>query len=174
MPVAVAAMVGPADFRVRRGNGLLTCVALTSGACLCLFDPESGVGGMAHITHCESSEMNPSRPGKYASSGVDALIQAMERTGAHRGRLLAAFAGGSDVTVNDGIDGSIRFESNVCRSVERELARLSIQVVGADAGGQEDRSVIFDVAAGKVRVKTQSGERSAWDMRNSAGLKAAA
>lgn len=166
MPIAVAAMVGPADVRVRKGFGLLTCVGLRTGACLCLFDQETGVAGMVHITHGESLEENPNRPGKYAGSGVEALIHSMERTGAHRGRLVAVLTGGAAVSVNDGEDDVIRLESGVCRAVELELKRHGIAILGKDLGGSDDRSVLLDIGTGTVRVRTQAGERLICDLRS--------
>lgn len=165
MPVAVAAMVGPADVRVRKGFGLLTCVGLRSGACLCLFDKESGVGGMVHITHAEAYEENLNRPGKYASSGLEALIQSMERAGAHRGRLVATLAGGAEVSLNDGEEETIVLEAGVCRAVQLELDRWGIHILASDVGGREDRSVILDLGAGTVRSRTQTGEKLLCDLR---------
>lgn len=159
MPIAVAALVGPADFRVRKAQGLLTCVGLRSGACLCLFDPQSRVGGMVHITDADCGDLNPSRPGKYVSSGVNALIAAMERTGAHRRRLVAVIAGGAEVSVNDGADDIIVIDLGICQAVRQELDNLSIPLVGQDFGGEEDRSVILDVFGGEVTVRTRSGDR---------------
>jgi chemotaxis protein CheD len=168
MPIAVAAMVGPADVRVRKGFGLLTCVGLRTGACLCLFDQETGVAGMVHVTHGESTEENPNRPGKYAGSGVEALIMSMERTGAHRGRLVAVLAGGSEVSVNDGADDVIQLEAGVCRAVQLELGRHGIPILGSDLGGREDRSVILDLGAKTVRVRSQEDEKLICDLRQTA------
>ncbi len=165
MPIAIAAMVGPADVRVRKGFGLLTCLGLRTGACLCLFDQETGVAGMVHITHGDSPEENPNRPGKFASSGVEALIHSMERTGASRGRLVAVLAGCSEVSVNDGADEIIHLEAGVCRAVELELNRHAIPVIGLEIGGREDRSVILDLGARSVRVRSQEQEKMLCDLR---------
>ena len=162
MPIAVAAMVGPADIRVRRGFGLLTCVALKTGACLCLFDPETKVAGMAHVTSGLSPELNPIRPGTYADSAIDALVLAMERTGAHRGRLVAALTGGVEVPSDDA--DALSCEVNVCRAVQKELEMRGVSILGTDFGGSEDRSVIFDLGAATIRVRTQAGEKMLVDL----------
>jgi chemotaxis protein CheD len=161
MPINAAAMVGPSEIRVRRGQGLITCLALRTGACVCLYDPESNVGGMAHITHSERNEMHPNRPGKFACSGIDALIQNMERAGANRTRLLAVLVGGAEVSVHDGEEGTepLIIDAGVCRSAMLELERQHIPLIGKEVGGKSDRNVTLDVSSGFVRVKSQNEEK---------------
>lgn len=168
MPVAAAAMVGPADLRVRKSSGLLTCLALRTGACLCLYDPVTGVGGMAHVTHTEATELKPSRPGRYAASGIEALIQSMERAGAFRNRLLAAVVGGAEVSVRDGEDDNepLVMDAGVCRAVELELQRINLSVELKEIGGKCDRSVLFDVASGSVKVKSSAGDKHLGELRS--------
>jgi chemotaxis protein CheD len=168
VPIAAAVMVGPADLRVRRAHGLLTCLALRTGACLCLYDPEAMVGGMVHITHGEPGELHPNRPGKYAPSGIDALIQAMERTGAFRNRLVAVIVGGAEVTVKDDEDDPqpLIIDAGVCRAVQLELERNGIKLINKEVGGKADRSVILDIAKGTVRVRSQNKEKTLCDLGN--------
>lgn len=165
MPIAAAVMVGPADIRVRKGYGLLTCVALRTGACLCLFDPDAQVGGMVHITHSESDEMHPIRPGKYAYSGIEALIQSMERTGAFRNRLMAVLVGGAEVSVKNDEDDNepLIIDAGVCRAVQLELERHGIPMAGMEVGGKSDRSVILDIGYGSVRVRSEQQEKTIGD-----------
>jgi chemotaxis protein CheD len=165
MPVAAAVMVGPADLRVRRGHGLLTCLALRTGACLCLYDPMSQVGGMVHITDAGIEELNPNRPGRYAASGIEGLIQAMERTGAFRSRLVAVLVGGASVSIKDDENDKnpLVFDAGVCRAVQLELKRQGIPISAVDVGGKSDRTVMLDVAHGAVRVRSQQGEKTICD-----------
>ena len=174
MPIAAAVMVGPAEFRVRRGHGLLTCLGLRTGACVCLYDPIACVAGMAHITHGEANEASPSRPCKFASSGIETLIQAMERTGAFRNRLVAVVIGGAEVTVKDDEDDCqpLIIDAGVCRAALLELERAEIQIVAREVGGKSDRSVIVDVAHGVVRVKSQQDEKTICNLQNLPGHQA--
>ncbi len=160
MPIAAAVLVGPADIRSRRGNGLLTCLGLRSGACLCLYDAVSKVGGMVHITDSEAGEPQPSRPGRYASSAVEALTQNIERSGAVRSRLIAAVIGGAEVSLRGAEDDTdtLILDSGVCRTVELELQRHNIPIGAKEVGGKSDRSVVLDVAQGTVTVKTADNQ----------------
>lgn len=161
MPVAFAVMVGPADLRVRKGSGLLTCVGLRAGACLCLYDPVTRVGGMAHMTDSNPGLDFVTRPGKYASHAVPALIDAMERTGASRERLVAAVTGGAN---SDDPDA----DTGVPRAIQIELLREGVHLLQSDLGGDEDRAAILDVASGMVRVKTASkGNRVLCELQGS-------
>jgi len=156
MPIAAVVLVGPADIRVRRSHGLLTCLGLRSGACLTLYDPVSHVGGMVHITSSEANERQPNRPGKYASSAVEALIQSMERTGAARSRLVAAVVGGAEISLRGAEDDTdtLVLDAGVCRAVELELQREGIPLNAQEVGGKSDRSVVLDISQGTLTVKT--------------------
>jgi len=158
--MATAVMVGPADLRVRRASGLLTCLGLRTVACLCLFDPETRVGGMVHITHAEPGELTLHRPGKYAPSGLEGLIQSMERTGAFRHRLTAVIVGGCEVSVRGTEEDKdpLVLDAGTCRAVELELQRQGIPLEAKEIGGRIDRTVMFDVAHGTVRVRSENSD----------------
>lgn len=155
-------MVGPGDLRVRKGSGLLTCVGLRAGACLCLYDPVNRIGGMAHMTDSNAAmEYVITRPGRYASHAVKALIEAMERTGAVHSRLVAAVAGGAQ-------SDDPEADTGVARAIQIELLREGVHLMESDLGGEEDRATILDVASGLVRVKTASrGNRVLCELQGS-------
>ena len=167
MPVAAAVMVGPADVRVRRGHVLLTCLGVRCGACLGLYDSQVHVAGMAHVTDSEADELHPCRPGKFASSALEALIQSMERAGASRNRLKAVVIGGAEISLRDGESDSdpLVLDAGIGRAVILELNRQGIEVVAEDVGGKIDRTVLIDVAHGIVTVKTTEGDKVLADLR---------
>jgi len=176
MPVCVAVLVGPADLRVRKGSGLLTCVGLRTGACLCLYDPITHVAGMAHVTHSDLEELSPTRPGKYVASSLEGLTVAMERAGAVRSRLRAAIVGGAEVSVHsaDNRDDALVVESGICRALELELMRMGLNIYGAEIGGSADRSVVLEAASGNVRIRAAGEDRILCNLRYFASHAAAA
>lgn len=160
MPVSVAVMVGPGDIRVRRGSGLLTCVGLRSGACLTLYDPLSKVAGMAHVTHAWDNPGDPSvRPGKSADTVVEALLDAMERTGAQRTHVVAAIAGG---VMADDLD-PVLVDASVFLTLKKEVSRAGIALLGEDVAGDSDRGIVLDIAHGVLKVRLPEGDRLACD-----------
>lgn len=167
MPVAFAVMVGPGDLRVRKGSGLLTCVGLRSGACLCIYDPVNRVGGMAYMTDADPGlGLGVTRPGRYATLAVKALIDAIERTGAVHNRLVASITGGAE-------SDDPNADMGVAKAVQIELVREGIHLMQTDLGGSEDRATILDIASGAVRVKTESqGTRTLCRLQGSPTLSA--
>jgi chemotaxis receptor (MCP) glutamine deamidase CheD len=115
---------------------------------------------MAHITHSDLTERNPNRPGKYVASGLEALIEMMERTGAFRNRLVAAVIGGAEISVTNGEDNqdALVLDSGVCRALHLELHRNGVWIRAEDVGGKTDRSVKFDAANGAVRIRKGSSD----------------
>lgn len=160
MPVSAAVMVGPADIRVRRGSGLLTCVGLRSGACLALYDPLTKVAGMAHVTQGWSNPGDHSvRPGKSADTVVEALIDAMERTGAERQHIVAALAGGVQP---DDVD-PILIDASVFLTLKREVRDAGLVILGEDVALDSDRGIVLDIATGTVLVRAVGGDRLVCD-----------
>jgi hypothetical protein len=91
----------------------------------------------------------------------------MERTGAHRGRIVAALSGGALEVVHGAEDDVKTVESRVCRAVLLELDRQGITLVASETGGREDRSTTLDPATGIVQVKWQStGSQVLCDLKN--------
>jgi chemotaxis protein CheD len=140
--------VGIAEFRVGAGDDRLRSSGFGSCVGVALYDPDAGVGGLAHVMLPEAED--PDRPAKYANTAVPALAAALEARGATD--LRAKLAGGSDMFEFTSTDESVG-ERNVA-AVEAALDRAGIPVVDRDVGGDHGRSLEFDVATGELRISS--------------------
>jgi chemotaxis protein CheD len=133
-----------------RSNGLGSCVAVA------LLDPDTGVGGLAHVMLPDSALRPDDPPTKFADTAIPHLLDAVVDAGASRRRLRAKFAGGSDLFEFSGVGERIG-ERNAA-GVRRALAEAEIPVDGSDTGGDYGRTVTLDPRVGTVRVETADGD----------------
>ncbi len=157
----------PCDVRVRvadmaaasHGERLVT-VGLGSCVAIILHDPKCGVGGLAHVL-LPSPEMSRENdnPAKFPCTAVPALLDDMERLGA-TGEITARLVGGASMFRSLLAYGGVNMgERNVSAS-RQALSVAGISLVAEDTGGEHGRSVYFDVATGRLIVRSVSaGDR---------------
>jgi chemotaxis protein CheD len=134
-------------------HGLGSCIAL------CLYEPLTGVGGLAHIVLPGSDPAN--RPnGKFAGSALPALLAALAQAGGplHLWRYQARLAGGAHVLAMGGGETLPRVGDMNVEAVKAALAAADVPVYGEDVGGWRGRTVWFDPReGGKIRIRTVGG-----------------
>jgi len=151
-------LVGMADIQAMKGSGHFTCLGLGSCIGFCALDPVSNVAGMVHVMLPERFPDKPvDKLGKFADTGIPALIEALEKLGASKSRLICAMAGGAQV---------FKFGANVASkldigarngiAVEEQAKKLGLKVVAKDIGGSAGRTMTLDGATGEVKVRTVS------------------
>ena len=144
---------------VVRGRARLVTIGLGSCVAITIHDPAAKVGGLAHVLlpHTSIGRDDGNRA-KFASTAVPLLLEEMAALGA-TGPYVAKLIGGA------GLFGQLLATGgNVGkRNVEASRAALGharVALAAEDVGGDEGRSVSFDVATGKVRVRSvRGGER---------------
>jgi chemotaxis protein CheD len=146
--------MGEIEVSKRTGEEL---VARGLGSCigLALIDRLSGVAGMAHIVLPESGgHAAAGEPGKFADTGVPALISEMQRAGAVLRRLDAVMAGGARMFELGEMDIGARNAD----AVKAGLTRAGLSVRAADTGGRRGRTLRLTVGEFEVTVKEAGGE----------------
>jgi chemotaxis protein CheD len=150
--------VGIAEFAVERDGGTLTTSGLGSCIGVALYDPTSGVSGLAHAMLPYATA--DGEPAKFADTGIESLHSAMLDAGADGDSVVAKLVGGStmfDFTSMNG--GSSIGERNVAAARET-LHRLGIEEVATDVGGDHGRSLALDASTGDVHVRSaKTGEQ---------------
>jgi chemotaxis protein CheD len=134
--------------RVLASIGLGSCIGLA------LVDRRTGIAGLAHIM-LPADTGAPGQPGKFADTGVPALIERVCAKGAVRARLEAVLVGGAQMLGASGqrLDVGARNEA----ATRDALARAGVRVVAAETGGTQGRTVRVRVGAGEVTVKEAGG-----------------
>ncbi len=121
------------------------------GSCIgiAVVDVDAGVGGMAHIMLPSATGPTDS-PGKFADTGVDALLDSVIHAGARRDRLKAKIAGGAAM-FGDGADSGIGSRNVV--AVKERLKKHSIKLVASEVGGNKGRRMSLNPETGDVEVQ---------------------
>jgi chemotaxis protein CheD len=130
-------------------------ITTTLGSCVavCLHDPKARVSGMNHIILPRIMKADDG-PGAVADSAVDGLIQAMERTGAHKKRMQAKLFGGAHVLPYPD-DGRGIGARNVKAARER-LERHAIPIIAERVLGQHGLQLKLQTETGDVYVRDVS------------------
>jgi chemotaxis protein CheD len=166
--VGSAVLVGMADIQVVKGNGLLSCLGLGSCIGLCGLDPVANVAGMVHVMLPQAFQgKGLEKPGKFADTGIPALIEAMLKAGADRSRLRFAMAGGAQVfKFSANTESKLDIGSRNAQAVQEVIRTLGLRIVAHDTGGSVGRTVSFTTETGIYTVKTvTSGETTLCNLR---------
>ncbi|MDI9413857.1 MAG: chemotaxis protein CheD [Bacillota bacterium] len=133
-------------------GGILTTVGLGSCIGITLYDNSVKVGVMGHIflPKSRASDKN-ALPGKYADTGIIAMIKEAENLGALKSRLEAKLAGGANLFSNLSLNGTSIGEQNA-HAVIAELEHFGIPIIGKDVGGSYGRKMRFYIESGIVAV----------------------
>lgn len=140
--------------------GLSGLRALGLGSCigLCVFDPVSKLGCLAHIMLPTSGDKPVSEVGKYADTAIPYVIEQMTAKGAVKSRLRVAMAGGAQLFSFESSDQRLDVGKRNIEAVKRLLSESKLRLIAEDIGGKSGRSVTFDAATGEVIVKLVGGE----------------
>ena len=150
--------VGIAELAVSEGEDTLKSYGLGSCLAVALYDPDSGIGGLAHVMLPNGDEVENSdeKPGKYADTAIRALLRRMVERGASYTSVEAKIAGGSDMFEFDSFDESVGQRN--AEAAKSELEKLGVPLLAEDVGGDYGRTVEFTPGTGVLVVKTSNGE----------------
>ncbi|NLJ74843.1 MAG: chemotaxis protein CheD [Firmicutes bacterium] len=146
--------VNMGQIRSLKSTGVLTTVGLGSCVGVTLYDSVAKVGVMGHIFLPTSRGSNGSTitsPGKYADTGIPALIEQAVKLGAQKRRLVAKIAGGANLFPNLNLNSVSIGEQNIA-AVIKNLSNHNIPIVGKDVAGNHGRKMRFFVETGRVCV----------------------
>lgn len=147
-------VVGIADMKMVRQNGMLVTYALGSCIGICLYDPLIQLAALVHIMLPLNMETGRKSPLKYADSGIRETLRQMEGKGAARSRIVAKIAGGARMfeVAGGGNLGNIG-QRNI-ESTHMVLRREGIRLLREDVGGTVARTLLFDAASGQACVRS--------------------
>jgi chemotaxis protein CheD len=149
--------VGIAEYEVTTDGASLTTSGLGSCIGVALLDESEGVAGLVHVM-LPSSEEGEADRAKFADTGVEALIEAMQERGATRRDMTAKIAGGSDMLDFSSTGDSIG--SRNAAVVKETLGEFDIPIEGSDIGGDHGRSLCLETSTGDLVVKNANQESS--------------
>ena len=147
-------IVGIADMKMAKGDGMLVTFALGSCIGICLYDPEIQLGALVHIMLPLNMEAGRKTPMKYADTGIRETLKAMELRGAKRQRITAKIAGGAKMfeVTGQGSLGAIG-QRNI-DTVHLILKQEKIRLLKENVGGTAARTLWFDVKSGQATIQS--------------------
>jgi len=145
-------------YRVMREEGLLESISLGSCMGVALYDPVVRVGGLAHImlpssmfsARRESETMHT----KYADVAIRTMLEAMLALGAQRNRIVAKIVGGACMFESSMFDSAMNIGKRNSEAVKEILGEEKIPIIGEDVGNNYGRTIQFDVATGRVLIRS--------------------
>ncbi len=145
-------IIGIADMKLSKVEGMLVTYALGSCIGICLHDPVIKLGALVHIMLPLNMETGRKNPMKYADTGIRETLRQMEAMGARRDRITAKIAGGAKMfEESGGALGNIG-QRNI-ESVHLNLKKEGIRLLKEDVGGSVARTLLFDVSSGLCCVR---------------------
>jgi len=158
------------QYKIARPGTVLKIFGLGSCVALVLYDPEAGIGGLAHVLLpgpaplTREGENNSASSYKYADRAVEALLGEMEKQGAEIKKLRAAVIGGANMFLTPDIEekdmpGRPGIGSRNVEAVKKELERFEVPIFGEDTGGSNGRTITFDPGSGEVLITNYKGDR---------------
>ncbi|WP_136687649.1 chemotaxis protein CheD [Halorhabdus amylolytica] len=148
--------VGIAEYDVSTNGAVLTTSGLGSCIGVAIYDRAVGASGLVHVMLPTAEDVDGGNPAKFADTGVETLVSALEDEGADSSNMIAKIAGGSDM-LDFSKNGSGIGARNL--TVVREtLDALDIPIVEADVGGDHGRSLRLEGETGDLIVKSANRE----------------
>src|SRR6056297_1247676 len=144
--------VGIAEYEVTTSGADLTTSGLGSCLGIAMYDDGAGVAGLVHVMLPSADEVDDSNKAKFADTGIELLVEEMEREGAAKRRIEAKIAGGSDML--DFSENGSGIGVRNTEQVEETLAEFGIPIVSRDVGGDHGRSLRLDGNSGDLTVKS--------------------
>ena len=148
-------IVGISDLKLATPPDTLVTYALGSCVGICLLDPATRIGGLAHVM-LPSIKVSPGDTNimKFADTAIPEMVKKMEQLGAFRSRMTAKIAGGAQMfdVQQASMIGTIG-DRNVC-SVKDTLHKLKIPLIAEDTGLNYGRTVYFDLETGVMKVQS--------------------
>ena len=147
--------VGMADLKVCISPNAVTTLGLGSCVGVAIRDPQTKVGGLAHVMLPSSKTVNNnSNIAKFADTGVVELVKQMEKSGAVKRRMVAKIAGGAQMFALQSKSELMQVGKRNVEAVKQVLKELGIPILSEDTGLDYGRTVEFFPETGDYVIKS--------------------
>ena len=147
--------VGMADWKICNGDDGLTTLGLGSCVGVAIRDPQTGIGGLAHVMLPNSRDtVNNTNRSKFADTCIADMVTEMVKKGANLSKMTAKIAGGAQMfAFGSAKSDMVRVGERNVEACKKELQELKIPISASDTGENYGRTVIFYPADGKYVIK---------------------
>lgn len=147
--------VGMADLNICHSPDAITTLGLGSCVGVALYDKSTKIAGLVHVMLPDSTlvRQNQNRA-KFADTGIDYLIELMQKAGAKRNMLTAKIAGGAQMFAFNSNNEMLRVGERNVEAVKKKLKELGIAILAEDTGLNFGRTVEFYPETGDFIIKS--------------------
>lgn len=151
--------VGMADLKVCKSPDAVTTLGLGSCVGIALRDPQTKIGGLAHIMLPDSTQIkdNTNIP-KFADTGIEELVRQMMLAGAMPSRLQAKIAGGAQMFAFQSKSELMCVGERNVEATKAKLRQLGIPILAQDTGLNYGRTVVFYPETGEFLIRAVGRE----------------
>lgn len=147
--------VGMADLNVCTSPDVITTLGLGSCVGIVLYDSVIKVAGLAHIMLPDSTQIRCNdNVAKFADTGIDALLERMEKLGVSRRRLTAKIAGGAQMFAFTSENSMLAVGRRNVEATKEKLNTLGISIIAEDTGDSYGRTIEFYPETGELLIKS--------------------
>ena len=147
--------VGMADLNVCTAPDAITTLGLGSCVGIVLYDSSAKKAGMVHIMLPDSTKIRHNEnAAKFADTGIDALIESLQKVGANRNRLTAKIAGGAQMFAFSNNNDMLRIGDRNVEASKIKLEKLGIRLLAEDTGLNYGRTIVFYPETGELHIKS--------------------
>lgn len=147
--------VGMADVNVCHSPDAITTLGLGSCVGVALYDKAAKVAGLVHVMLPDSTKVRQNQNrAKFADTGIDLLIEMLQKEGANRAMLTAKIAGGAQMFAFGSNNDMLRVGERNVDAVKAKLRELGIRILAEDTGANYGRTVEFYPENGDFIIKS--------------------
>ena len=125
MRMANMIKVGMADLNICHSPDVITTLGLGSCVGVALYDKTTHIAGLVHVMLPDSTKVRQNQnKAKFADTGIDLLIEMLEKEGARKQSLTAKIAGGAQMFAFSSNNDMLRVGERNVEAVKQKLRDL--------------------------------------------------
>ena len=146
--------VGMADLNVCHSPDAITTLGLGSCVGVVIYDKERKIAGKVHVMLPDSTKVRQNQnKAKFADTGIDLLIEMLQKEGAMKSSLTAKIAGGAQMFAFTSNNDMLRVGERNVEAVKAKLKSMGIRILAEDTGLNFGRTVEFFPETGDFVIK---------------------
>ena len=146
--------VGMADLNICHSPDAITTLGLGSCVGVVLYDKCRKIAGMVHVMLPDSTKVRQNQnKAKFADTGIDLLIEMLQKEGSVKSALTAKIAGGAQMFAFNSNNDMLRVGERNVEAVKTKLNSIGIKILAEDTGLNYGRTVEFYPETGDFVIK---------------------
>ncbi|WP_274379925.1 chemotaxis protein CheD [Halalkalibacillus sediminis] len=154
--IAELIKVGIADLNLVKAPQTIITSGLGSCVGVVLYDERRQIAGLIHLMLPDSSlsRTKDFKPGKFADTGIDKMLNMLKDHGANNRGLKAKIAGGAQMFNITSSNEMMRIGPRNVEAVQQILTDYKIPIISSDVGGNKGRTIEFSPEDSRLKIRT--------------------